>query len=163
MKKYILYVTLFSATLFACGSDSSNSNASSKGGSEVDKVELSFNMPEKETQQLINATGELTDKHGYACLTFEGDNGGIEIYISSTELEEREYKVDVEDLNAKNALASYTIKSGEEKNYCCGKSMDVKSVGSITITSISSDMISGNLSVDNYDGGALKGSFSISK
>ncbi|MBL4668474.1 MAG: hypothetical protein JKY30_04350 [Flavobacteriales bacterium] len=162
MKKNILYVTLFAATLFACGSDSSDSSTSLEGISD-DKVEMTFNMPEKEAQQLINATGELTDRYGYACLTFEGDNGEIEIFISSTELEEREYSVDVEDLNTKNALASYTIKSGKDKNYCCGKSMDVKSVGSITITSISSDLISGNLSVDNYDGGALKGSFSISK
>lgn len=164
MKKHILYVTLFAATLFACGSDNSNgAGDSTEVSSGNSKIKLSFNMPEKEAQQLTNATGRLTDEYGFACLAFEGDNGMIKIYISAETLEEREYSIDVEDLNAKNGLASYTIKSGEENNYCCGKENENKSVGSITITSIDDDMISGNLSIANYDGGGVKGSFNISK
>jgi len=165
MKKYTLYVTIFAATLFACGSDNSNegSSTSTEVESQSSNVELSFNMPGKETQQLKNATGKLTEEYGYACLDFEGDNGKIKIYISSKVLEEREYIIDVEDLNAENALASYTIESGGENNNCCGKINKEKSVGSIIITSINNNMISGNLSVDNYDGGAVKGSFSVPK
>lgn len=165
MKKQMLYITLFAATLFACGSDNSNGETSDtkETVSESLKVELSFNMPEKDVEQLSNATGELVERYGASCFVFEGDNGKLEVYISSTDLKTQEYLVNVEDLNAANALASYTIKSDEKSSYCCGKMNEIKSIGSITITAINDGMISGNIDVDNYDGSTIKGSFSILK
>jgi len=77
MKKNIFYVMLFTTTLFACGS-----NNSTGGGSREAKVEIAFNMPEKEVQQLINATGSLGESYGTSCFTFKGDNGKLDVYIN---------------------------------------------------------------------------------
>lgn len=158
MKKYTLYVTLIAATLFACGSDNSNEG----GASEASKVELSFNMPEKEVQELTNATGSLGEERGFSCFTFKGDNAKLEVYISSLALKEQEYLIDLDDLQGPNILAFYQISVDGETSNCCGK-IEKESVGSITVTSITADMISGSIDVDNYDGSTIKGSFNIAK
>lgn len=156
----MFYAILFTTTLFACGSDSSN--ASSEGGSDAASIEMSFNMPTKEVQQLVNATGTLSESYGMSCFTFKGDNAKLEVYISSLDLKEQEYPVNVEDLSSPNILNSYIISADGETSNCCGK-VEKESVGSITITSITSDMVSGKIDVDNYDGSTMKGSFSITK
>jgi hypothetical protein len=160
MKKYTFYITIFAATLFACGSN--DSNTSSEGGSDAPKVEMSFNMPEKEVQQLTNATGSLSESYGMSCFTFKGDNAKLEVYISYLDLKEQEYLVNVEDLSSPNILNSYIINADGETSNCCGK-VEKSSIGSITITSITSEMISGKIAVDNYDGSSMSGSFSIEK
>lgn len=160
MKKYTLYVTLIAATLFSCGSD--NSNTSSGGGSNDGKIEMSFNMPEKEVQQLTNATGSLGESYGFSCFTFNGDNAKLEVYINSFDLKEKEYLVNVDDNTAPDILVSYKISADGETSDCCGK-VEKESIGSMTITSITADMISGKIDVDNYDGSSMKGSFSFAK
>jgi hypothetical protein len=155
----MLYVTLIAATLFACGSDNSNGG----NASEASKVELSFNLPEKGVEQLTNATGSLSESYGFSCLTFKGDNGELKVYISSLNLKEQEYLVNVDDLSSPDILNSYTINSNGETSNCCGKINEVVSKGNITITSIGEEMISGSIDVVNYDGSTMKGSFSFAK
>jgi len=160
MKKNIFYSILFAVTLFSCGSD--NSNASSAGGSDEANIEMSFNLPTKEVQQLTNATGSLGESYGMSCLTFKGDNAKLDVYISSLDLKEQEYLINVEDITSPNILNSYVINADGEISNCCGK-IEEKSLGSITIISITDDMISGKIDVVNYDGSSIKGSFSFAK
>jgi len=80
----------------------------------------------------------------------------------SFDIKEQEYLVNVEDITTPEILVSYKITSDGETSDCCGR-IEKESVGSILITSISADMISGKINVDNYDGSSMKGSFSIAK
>lgn len=157
MKRKIFYAILFTATLFACGSNNSSGGESSEA-----KVEMAFNMPEKEVQQLTNATGSLGVSYGMSCFTFKGDNAKLEVYINSLDIKEQAYLVNVEDITTPDILISYKLSANGKTSDCCGK-IEKESVGSIIITSISADMISGKINVDNYDGSSMNGSFSIAK
>ena len=160
MKKNMFYAMLFTATLISCGSD--NSNTSSDAGNDNASIEMTFNMPDKEIQQLTNATGSLGESYGMSCFTFKGDNAKLEVYINSFDLKEQAYLVNVDDITAPNILASYKISADGKTSDCCGK-VEKESTGSMTITTINADIISGNIDVVNYDGSSIKGSFSFAK
>jgi len=159
MKKYTLSAILFAATLFSCGTDSATDLTSEGSEVKVVKTELTFNLSGKDPVSLTGAKGVMKEKHGNTVLTFEGDNGEIDIFISSAELKAKEYGMDLEDLDAVDVLASYTIKSDGEKSYCCGKSGEDVSSGSITITSIGNGVVSGEIDAKSYDGSSIVGSF----
>jgi hypothetical protein len=175
MKKNIFYISLLATSLVACSSADSTSVNDSKDSELIEssaktseqktveaEVDLSFNMPEKEVLKLINPTGSLGENYGMSCFTFKGENARLEVYINSLDLKEQEYPVNVEDMSTPNILVSYKISSNGETSDCCGK-VDKESTGGLIITSITSNMISGEIEVDNYDGSSIKGSFSIVK
>ncbi len=175
MKYNIFYASLLATNLVACGAADSttvnDSNTSevteisvaiSEEKTALAKVDLSFNMPEKEVHKLTNAKGSIGENYGMSCFTFKGDNAKLEVYINSLEIKEQEYPVNVEDMSTPNILVSYKISANGETSDCCGK-VDKESLGGLNITSITSDMISGEIEVENYDGSSIKGSFSIAK
>lgn len=106
------------------------------------KIELSFNLPDKESEQLKNATATIGESYNLNCFSFKGDNATLDIYLNSFDLVEKEYPINVEDMSSPDILVSYKISSNGETSDCCGK-VEKESKGGMTITSITDEVISG--------------------
>lgn len=169
IKIHLFYLALFTASLTACGTEEKTSATATEASentpkktkeTQATKIELSFNLPDKESEQLKNATATIGESYNLNCFSFKGDNATLDIYLNSFDLVEKEYPINVEDMSSPDILVSYKISSNGETSDCCGK-VEKESKGGMTITSITDEVISGTIDVDNYDGSAIKGSFSI--
>lgn len=156
MRKQFLLIGAV-VTMVSCGAGESQSETVKPG-----KTQVFCALEGGEEKLIIESEGVYDAKMSSTTITLEGNGSSFEPYlkVGIDDLKPGTYEVATPKEDATNKLASYTLKTDGESNYCCGIMNDVPSKGSLTITEMGGGVMNGEFNITNYDGTHVHGTFS---